>query len=427
MTDHNEDKENHLTNLTDLNDFCLLRIFKNLDMQTLLHVAMLDDRLNNLAYTTYIRIDSSISDSEQPLRIGRYYRRVCSAQFLRAFGDKYNKMNICYSVLDADEAKEIESIISTKLKNNLTELTIDHFEYGSKNGSIFKEASSPFVNVEKMCLEYCNLGPYDISKYFPNLRSLELRRSFNWDAIIFRLPRLEHFVIGNLEKSVEQVNQLATILRKNPQLKSLDVECCPFALWDSSLYQRFFFELNTNLPQLECLEIKSLRTDQRQSIGFDNIVCFEKVKVLKLCDELCTDIPIEFPSVEELELHLIRMYMTNWLHFVLRLENLRKLKLSNGWCSAPVNNEIFKLFISSVKSLRHLESVTFEDLPFPIELYVSLVESSETINKLKFDCEAEVDVGGILKKIDGLWKWNIEEKYSSKLIVTMERVQPSLL
>lgn len=424
MTDLKEDKENRLTSFTDLNDYCLLQIFQNLDMQTLLNVAMLDDRLNNLAYTIYIQIDSSIYDLEQPLRIGYYYRQVCSAQFLHAFGEKYNKMDIYYPVLHADEAKQIESIISTKLKNNLIELTINNFEYTAKNGSIFQEASSPFVNVEKMCLNHCHLGPYDMSKYFPYLRTLEVRALFDWDAVNFRLPRLEHFAIGNLEMDSEAVNKLTTILRQNPQLKSLDVEFSPFTVWDSCLYQRFFCELNTNLPQLEYLEIKNVSTDRLQRIEFKRIVCFEKIKILKLYDELCIDIPIECTNLEELELHLFYMFSNNWLNFLLRFENLRKLKLSSAWCSAPLDDQIFKHFIFSIKSLRRLESVTLEDLPLPIDLYVSLVESSETLNELKFDCDAKVDVENILNRTDGAWKWNIEEKDSSKLIVTMERVQP---
>lgn len=48
MTDVREDKASHCTSFTDSNDYCLLRIFENLDMQTLLSVAMLDGRLNDL-------------------------------------------------------------------------------------------------------------------------------------------------------------------------------------------------------------------------------------------------------------------------------------------------------------------------------------------------------------------------------------------
>lgn len=427
MSDLKEDKENHLTRFIDLNDYCLLRIFENLDMQTLLNVAILTDRLNDLAYSTYIKIDSSIYDLEQPLRIGYYYRQVCSAQFLHAFGAKYKKMDIYYPVLYADEAKQIEAIISNKLNNNLIELTINNFEYKAKRGSIFQEAcSSPFVNVEKMCLNYCYLGPYDISKYFPNLRRLEVRALFDWDAINFRLTRLEYFAIGNLEMDLENVIKLATILKQNPQLKCLNVEFSPFAVSDPSLYQRLFFTLNTNLRQLEYLEIKNLTTDQRQSIQFDRIVCFEKVKILKLYDELCIDIPIECPNLVELELHLFCIFTNNWLNFLLRFENLRKLKLSSAWCLVPLDDQIFKHFIFSVKSLRHLESVTLDDLLFPLELYVSLTESSKTINELTFDCDSKVDVDDKLKKSAGAWKWNIKKKDSSKLMVTMERVHTKL-
>lgn len=54
MTDAKEDKESHRASFTDLNGYCLLGIFKNLDMQTLLSVAMLDGRPNDLAHSTYI-------------------------------------------------------------------------------------------------------------------------------------------------------------------------------------------------------------------------------------------------------------------------------------------------------------------------------------------------------------------------------------
>lgn len=219
------------TKIIDLNDQCLEKIFKCLDLQSLFNVAIANEWLRPAAGYVYKRkygtrsvsLDAriknglSISASIQPNNRIIVEGLKTSLLFLRCFGASITCLNVHYT-LDRFKADLLDEYLCTCCEDSLVRIEFSN--------NVIGRARKPFVNVEYVCIRNGQLRN-EFPEWFPNVRQLKLHRpTVGQQFSDLSFQHLEHLELhsNNYFDSPRKCFAFTSrLLRLNLQLRSLYV------------------------------------------------------------------------------------------------------------------------------------------------------------------------------------------------------------
>lgn len=258
----------HSIKITDVNQFCLEKIFQYADLEDLLNVANASKCLQLATYSPYARQNATKS-IEISLKYDRFGEKLVyydssnaniinaeskisirdfktALQMLRCFGHNFADISFNYSSTTRKVQRDynIMRYINKYCANSLIKLKLN-------TGYALYAFGEPFPNVESLVLngpsssEYCN-----ITRIFPNLRRLNLTIDQNNQGCIApaHFSYLSHLQFRLYElKAYDYKNEIIfDFLRENSQLRSFAIESINF----------IFLKHMTRSADLRC--IKSL-------------------------------------------------------------------------------------------------------------------------------------------------------------------------
>lgn len=416
--------------ITDLNDFCLIQIFKYLDMRNLLNIAVSNPQLIDAAWMEFIRHNPRVGDSShRPLYIDRFHLRVPAVQFLLAFGSKLNKIIIDYSLISYDHERiGIAEVLSSRCSENLKEITFKYYRYNPRIGCPFPISTikNPFENVERICFDNCFVGPFNIRNIFPNLRILKMQSTFALPRDYLEIPQLEYLEFEEFDQT-SNIIFARNLLKENRQLKGLQFHCSNWRrsqLEFTFVHFTFLQIVKKSLLQLTHLDISNLTTGAMPGGLFGKTISFESVTSLILKDDLNGTYPLHFPYLRELKLQFFIGDRNYWLKFLLQLQHLEKLELKSPWYSNTSRlNENFELLINQMDSLPKLAIIEISDFPIPFDLIMKLVRCPlKSLEQLIIECDLkEEDRKTLPLVLEVDWNWKIERKGDLKKMLRIEK------
>lgn len=230
-------KEERTTNILDLNDDCLLKIFENLNIEALFNVAIANKCLRLAAVkvckqkTRGRRIVLCQIEDFCPIDIAiKQNDTACSVfglrtwlLYLRCFGSSISNLEISYWCYFSKSKwyKYVHRYVNAYCVHSLNDITFSHMPKVSINQFV-----RPFVNVHSVNFEFCELDENlpQFVECFPNLRHLRLscmRLTDGFDRVYF--PHLEQLVINGFDNIRLTLRNAANLLDSNRQLQSLDI------------------------------------------------------------------------------------------------------------------------------------------------------------------------------------------------------------
>lgn len=226
----NDNDETTPTKITDLNQFCLEKIFMQLDVESLFSVATANKWLEHSAASVYgrrfskspVNLCSKRTCEQSVYMFGEY---ICvdslklSLAFLRCFGAHIPEIILfCRRAFAGTDDEWISRYLNEHCANTLQ--TIHVTESSTFANETF---TRPFANLasadffgRNFAHGFCNLV-----KWFPALQHLRLSCLIDYSAIAEKLPHLEHLTIPVADAGWDKV---AELLRLNPQLNSLEMD-----------------------------------------------------------------------------------------------------------------------------------------------------------------------------------------------------------
>lgn len=230
--------------ITDLNDDCLVVIFKQLTLRELYNTAISNGLFVEAARLAYRRkFGANVVDVScvraHPRRFyfdafvhSRYQISITNLksflQFVRCFGQSMTELKIhCNEQTETNMewSGYIDQYVNKYCANSL--VNISYFNKGTFSTENFK---NPFINVESLQLVHSHLdcNSQSFAEWFPNLRRLQLHYNHigrRFTSTSFQ--RLEHLTIWISGPNVSNQN-IAELLRMHPRLLSLDISFPPF-------------------------------------------------------------------------------------------------------------------------------------------------------------------------------------------------------
>lgn len=224
------------TKIIALNDDCLEKIFKRLDLQSLFNIAIANEYLRPAAQQVYkqkfdarhVNIKpkksnglsfSPLNEYEDTIEVNGL--KTCFL-FLRCFGKLIKCLKVGYGLNKDVVYEHMDQYISTYCAENLVQFEFDRTP-NSFNGLFCK----PFVNVEFVGVCYGSLEKdfQSFPKWFPNVRHLKLNQSeINLKFCDVHFQHLDHLDVDlgydypDLSKS-----SASRLLNANRQLQNLDI------------------------------------------------------------------------------------------------------------------------------------------------------------------------------------------------------------
>lgn len=234
--DEKEEVFDSTTNITDMNDDCLEKIFEYLDPQSLFNVGVSNKYLNISANTVFKR-----KYGQKKVYIGSIFvsplaslnfldivnhgihiggLEIC-LQFLRCFGRSIFRMKIAFYESNCKRCAHIYQYINAYCAESLREIEFQ--------GKSIIAMERPFVRVELIRIHDHILGDHlpRLVEWFPNLRRLQLylvKIDRRFAEMAF--PCLEHLAIGiEHQDKLDNFSQknVSNLLHLNPQLRSLEI------------------------------------------------------------------------------------------------------------------------------------------------------------------------------------------------------------
>lgn len=287
-----------MSNLNDVDDDCLIDIFKHLILQDLINIADTCKRFQTMAQWAFveryngktIKLYPSSSNRIQPTKL--FVNAVVISDLrsclkvLRHFGVKISKLDISCYYLGEYKKVELAWYMNEYCVDSLIDLKIEKISNG-----MITIWTKPFLKVESIQYWGCNL--IDFSVWFPNVRRFILSRSSQ--CILYTFPHLEELEIssGEYEYTSESItkmfflNQHIQILRlagvncNMKFLKSVSGYLQSIRLLDISCVDNRFFNSDGDLIYLKNVNefhINLTRFDSLPKIPFT----FDKLVTIKM-------------------------------------------------------------------------------------------------------------------------------------------------
>lgn len=265
--------------ITDLNDYCLEKIFVRLDFHNLFNVAMANEWLRPAARFLYKRKfgNKTVVINLFPIRrnADEYYENIridsenvtindfknC-LQFLRCFGSSISNVHIFYDLTKDKRYDYIHQYINNYCAESLLKIEFfDKIHEFSINGF-----EKPFVNVQTVALHdfYLDDQFSSLSQWFPNARTLKLFGIVHKDNRSIDLPLFHHLEHVRIEvhNGVKfwgpvcagfTKTETARLLTLSNQLKSLEICTSPNL---QKMTMRSLLNIIEGKPAMEKLMLK---------------------------------------------------------------------------------------------------------------------------------------------------------------------------
>ncbi|XP_031641098.1 uncharacterized protein LOC116352549 isoform X2 [Contarinia nasturtii] len=406
--DSTKTDDDHHIKITDINQFCLEHICMYLDLKDLLNLADANKHLKLVTGAHFGRkcagksiiIDQRFSNAFPNFKSDQTYIMECdkiriynlkmSFQILRCF---------CPSIVDLELDYRYREIDKLPTSYRCIIDYMHKFCVESVNRLVLHPASSLkyftkcFENVEK--LEIGSLLENRLSSVFPNLKSLEFEDYSYVRAELDHFPHLYHLKIPLFNSKHNQKIAAASILRVNPQLKSLQIKTANFDFFQENIEQ---------LQNIESLHIDLQPYKNPQFNGnplyFQNIKKLEMVFIYSIYSgSIKPIIPFSFDQLKEFGIGGISEFNDSIYVFLVTNPSIEKLVLTQ-------KNLIHKIDIVKLQNaLPFLAEIVLPFSEFTIHDALSLLATFASLKQLSFICtDSEVEVRSVCGD-----KWQIEK------------------
>lgn len=224
---------------TDLNDDILFDIIDNLPLKDWPSMIKINSKLLHFVgdafhrkYRSYeVKILDTHSTDGKTIVESLTNERVeihdfdAAVVMLIHFGHSIKRLNIKSEQMSKSEAAVINQLIQTYC------LKVTHLNLGSIKADTLQQFKMPFQNVKELIIiikeKQVKSGILPMNQLFPNISRLNFAFHENVDLsfIDYEFPMLAHFYAAN--DACTQVNRIESMLTKNMQIKSIELEGFP--------------------------------------------------------------------------------------------------------------------------------------------------------------------------------------------------------
>lgn len=208
--------------LKDLNDDCLIKIFRSLSLNDLVRIVDFDERFTAAAKYVFGR-----RFGKKPFKMDKFWYnktemiRARTLSMLNHFGEVITHLHLTYEDLIAPN-EDLGSVLIAKCRKSLVKIV-----FSGTSQSIIPQLIEPFENVQAVSFEhgvYCDLIS-QFNKWFPKADTLSLREiklSADEKVRLFQqnYPAVKHFTFIEPHTPSIDINDFAEL---NPQLISLSI------------------------------------------------------------------------------------------------------------------------------------------------------------------------------------------------------------
>lgn len=397
--------------LSDLNDDCLLEIFKDFSLIDLVNIVDCYEGVGNAA-----RILFNKKFSKEEICVTNAFEQKydeCSYKLLKHFGSVISILRMEYSDAYRGVDYKFDELIVRKCRKSLKEITFVNAGFYTMN-----DISEPFEEVLKVTFvssKFCDLIP-NFEKWFPKAHTLLLvkqpRMAFKKRSMLENhIPVLKGFSIENsddvkpeqLDEKVDNYN-ISTFIKLNPQLENLSIYCDqsrgpnePLRDFDGiKMDHELLGTINSKLKNLKNLEIVFKKDAPQMWLPK---IHFDELSILQIrfyTSTILDGFPVSTGKVNQLILTGFEM-RPNILNFIEKQTNVRVLKLQGTWIrnqnrAAAYNNrlehelddEYVSLIIRLVPKLPYLSQlyISYQTPQFQPHEIFRLLESCIVLKKL---------------------------------------------
>lgn len=384
-----------VTKLENLNDNCLIKIFKHFAIKEFVNIVRYNERFLIPARDVFAtKYSGNLVDINREVKTAKE-----AVDLLKYFGSKIQKLEISYyySSWSKLERRLIDDAIIKYCQTTLVEI-----KFGFPGCDTMIDLKTPFKNVEKASFSVSQCIPFitDFGYWFPNAETLEIEdMQESRSPTIKNAPKLKNLIVCNISKMFNVYEIVApAIFLSNPQLTSVsntviinrdgylleelvkdakDDWLLPIAVWMD-------LQLDRRLPQLKSLSLVIPREkkfglqrgrrhqsgETREKFQFDELtdllIDFEESTVLK-------GLPIFTKKLEKLSLLGSRLE-NNCLQFIRKNNTPNCIKLMGELTSNNLTENLVKL-LSTLPNLNELH--------FPFSLNVKPLHVIALLKKCK--------------------------------------------
>lgn len=373
--------------LTDINQFCLERIFMYLDLEDLLNVADANKKLQTATIAPFDRKFAS-----NPVKICVHFgipsdevimidNLRTSFQQLRIFGHMITELFLDFEnngIAISDSYRHILSYVNKYCAESLHGIRFN-FAYS------FECITKPFPNVKIVAIRGYGFKMKCLQKYFPSLSILKLTLEDNiFPELIDHFPHLHTLSLNTCYPlNNEHKDDFKKILRLNKQLQTLKGLHLDYNSF------RLLKDINRHLQRIVNFAVK-IRVNGGNTRFNGKLIRFKNVNCLKV--EIgafgipMPKIPFSFEQLEELTLSGSFQYSNHFSSFINENPLLEKFKmnyflLNNFMGLRKVNKQLpvlRELIFSGSMSLDEVQSLVDSEL-----LCCCIFQSEGSVNQIR--------------------------------------------
>lgn len=410
------------TKLINLDTDVLFLIFAHLNINDLLNLVDVEPNFHYLAAEVFRRkyrkrtIDMQGANVNAQRQIAEYvsgetisiYDVELFKKMLKIFGFAIEKIELQNEVNNTNILCQFINKYCSSLRsltlNFISEDTLNHFTAPLK---LVQDLSFP-----KDLASVGKKNEVSLNRLFPKLQrlSINLKSTVNRSFLLHKFPHLEQLNAIISKNAWKQRDQIEEFLRKNPQIRQLDI--------DSLQYPDDYFQFVKNLlPNLESLTIHDSYTEFEfldKTIQFDHVKQLTYFALPYFLDKL------SFPRLESVKMQYSRLMTKIYMHFFQNHKLLQRLHINefNG------SNDDLLAMIDEFTNLIEFRMDYSEDIA--VDTIIKIIRTRETLMKFELkmiELEAN-DVTIIRNRLENEWHINVLVIHSKFLSITFERKSP---
>lgn len=369
-----------MAQFTDIDNLCLEKLLKYLNLFDLLNIADTNKRLKEVAELVFRhkhckKIDLDISTFLKSLGLyqcefwNEDQNKACSLkatlQFIRCFGHLFTKFEIRYTN-SCSKSGIISRYVYKFCSESLVKIKFD----GIKE-SDFDDIDRPFSRVEDVEFCDCRIGKNlsQLHRWFPKMRRLNLICSELAEPIyiVTHFPYLENLILSGYSEA-KNVRNIAVALRLNPQLKRLELG--PF--FEDAKFLQY---ISIHLQNLESMKI-SWNLDSIYNLK-NTEIAFKNVKEFTLClygKSPLPTLPFSFEQLEGFTLKSGCKLNGHFIDFISKHPTIKRLSLYGLGELQAIKNDI---------RIRITETLPWLEKIYLINYEMSVYEAKKFLDKFQ--------------------------------------------
>lgn len=314
--------------------------------------------------------ETQIQEIESIKRINLYHLKPI-IDTLKLFGCAIQRLSIESNKIGCENtSKIINEHINTYGK------ALTHLELGIVKENTFANFIVPFNTVVNLSFttwattkQQLNTGALLLNELFPKIRSLSalLYIDVNYAFIDVKMPFLEHLQILATASAWHHKDQIEGMIRKNPQLKSVEIQTFPIDYTST---------INTLLPNLEQFTIHDLQINE--VVHFQHVKTFSYTYNLFPCESNAIA-NLRFSNLKTLQIKYSPDNFDAWINFFRQNRNLTKLHLIEFYTLEDVP------FIAITNELKNLVDLTIDTSKnLNVENIIEFLENNDKLRRLQY-------------------------------------------